>query len=420
MNIKELTKLANDAYYAAEYAKAIQLYRQILEQAPKNNNARIKLAKAERSLSLGTTIPEVPIEAIQLYKRSRSFITAGDLPQAKKLLEKAISIAKKTGAEFLTAQDLLENLSNALAAEEYKKRAFEAIDAKLWLKADAELNSATKLDPTDEIVQTLSSHLGSLLKAQRLISRLEADIETARKRSEIIKEIRQIIDITNETTTLSTLWQDVVRLFGEYNNRNIVFRNRNIVFRWVMIACLFTSAMLLITFGSLYLYPRHRSIDIVCDSIASGLHAELEYPYYIANGDVDNIEITFINDSKSVIDDRLIAVKFTGTANIKYVDTTNSNEIKLNDLNPDKDQPEKIPFFVDGSTNRISGPWYINFSVGACTPKDFHIAMTPISSLRKIVTALWGIVAATLIALLKDRIKELFDWVLLFFKGNNN
>lgn len=220
MNTKELTKLANDAYYAANYAEAIQLYRQILEQAPKNNNARKYLAKAELNLSLGATVQEVPVEAIQLYKRSRSFITAGDLQQAKKMLEKAILIAKKAGAEFSTAQDLLEHLSDALTAEGFKKRAFDAIDTKLWLRADAELNFAIKLDPTDEIVQTLSSHLGSLLRAQRLISRLEADIETTRKRSEIIKEIHRIIDLTNQTTTLSTLWQEVVRLLGEYENKN--------------------------------------------------------------------------------------------------------------------------------------------------------------------------------------------------------
>jgi len=420
MDITELIKLADDAYYATQYEKAIDFYEQALELDPKNEHAQSQLKKAESNRSLKRTPPELPVQAIQLYKRSRSFITAGDLSEAEKLLKQAVSLAEDAGVEFPQAEELLNNLSNALKAAEFKQEAYKNIDTQQWTKAIDNLYSATNLDSSDEITQTLLLHLQNLFKARNMVDQLNAGIDTAKKRSEVIQEILQIIELTNETAPLSTLWQDVVRLFGEYNKKNSVFQNKNIIFQWSMMACLLISVILLITFGALYLYPRHRGLVLVCDAIAPGLIAKLDYPYYVANRDPDEIGITFINNSDAVINDRFIEIKFTGTANLKYVDPSNSNEIKLEGLNPDKEQPETISFFIDGSTNRSQGPWYISFNVGACTPNGFYIAMTPIQGLRKYATALWGIFIGSILGLLKDQIKDFLTMATSFLKKSNN
>ena len=85
------------------------------------------------------------------------------------------------------------------------------------MKAESDLNSAILLDPTDEAAQTLLSHLRGLLKAQNLVQQLSSGVG-GDNRATTVKEIRDIINRTNETTALSVLWQDVVKHFGEYNS----------------------------------------------------------------------------------------------------------------------------------------------------------------------------------------------------------
>ncbi len=220
MNIRELTKMADNAYYAENYKEAIKLYQQILDQAPKNKNARTHLAKAELNLSLRTATPKIPIEALQLYKRSRSFITAGDLPQAKKLLQDAIAIAQKTDSKFPQAQELLDNLSNALTADEFSKKALEYLQLKLWANAVSNLETAVNLDQTNESNKFLLAHLRNLLIAQNLVSEINSGTKDSKKRSETIIKIREIIDATNELPVLSPLWQDVVRQLGDRERKN--------------------------------------------------------------------------------------------------------------------------------------------------------------------------------------------------------
>ena len=212
----EMLQNADDAYYATEYDEAIQLYYEVLVLESSNQHAREQLEKAERYKIPGKSSLNLPREAIQLYKRSRSFISAGDLEQARQFLQQAISIAKDDGIDFQEAKMLLGNLESAQKAEEFKKLAFEALDAQHWAKSLDHLNSASVFDPTDDTVQSLVSHLQSLLKAQNLVKELDAGFLGARKRSKTIKDIRKIIEATNEITALNPLWQEVVRTLGNY------------------------------------------------------------------------------------------------------------------------------------------------------------------------------------------------------------
>jgi len=404
MNTQELTKLADDAYYAADYPKAIQLYRQILEQAPKNKNARTQLEKAELNLSLQTTIPEVPVAAIKLYKRSRSFITAGDLTQAKKLLKEAISTAQKAGTIFPLAQELLDNLSNASTADSFSQRAMEQLHLKEWSNAVLNLETATNLDQTNETITILLSHLQSLIKAQNLVSQLNSGIKDYKKRMETITEIQKIIDDTNKLPVLSPLWQDVVRQFGEYDNRENQSNNiiKNLI--WSSLGAI------LLIIGSLwllYLLPHTRPI-VDCSQI-NGLKVSLNYPNYIANGDKETVALTIKNTGSDPINGQVL-LDFHGTAKVQF-ENSGANKIKIDDLDPSEQKSANVEFSLNEPFRLISDPSrYIEYNLhmdgnnSNCNSTNYHIAVSPIYGLRKVVAGLWSLVGLTLFGLFKDRI----------------
>ncbi|MEK6753051.1 MAG: TIR domain-containing protein [Chloroflexota bacterium] len=211
MDIKELIASADNAYYATEYDKAIELYKQALDLDPDNNHAQEQMPKAEFYRSFKGVKPEdLMAEALQLFKRSRSFIDIGDLEEAKSLLQKAISVAEKAGVDFTNAKAVLENLHNASKATEFKKRALDELDKQLWVRAEANLSLANDLDPTDHIVQVLLPHLRSLLKAQNLVEQLNSGFGSVRNLLKIDKEIQSILESTNETPILRNLWLQVL------------------------------------------------------------------------------------------------------------------------------------------------------------------------------------------------------------------
>lgn len=402
-----LLVVADDAYYATEYDKAIQLYLKVLENEPKNRYAQTQLAKAERNLSLKASPPQLPTEAIQLYKRSRSFIAAGDLPQAEKLLTRAVTLAKEAGVEFPQAEELLKNLLNASKAEELKKEAFKEIDTQQWANALDHLDSAIDRDPTDETTQILKTHLQSLLRAQGLITKLNAEISQDRKQDLKTKSaIQKIIDQTNEVTVLSKLWQEVVRSLGEYNNK---VKSRESFSRYIAWGVI--SAISVIAMSLWFLYSFPRSYPLLDCLNTNGIVTTLNYPNYIANGDSEKIEITIKNGSNTKIDGSVL-VDFHGTAKIQLKDTE-SNEIEFEDMNPSEQISSTIYFSLNEPLSLISDPsQYINFSIGSevtgnhCSSKDFHIAITPIYGLRTLVRFLWGSIGVVLIGLFWEKIKK--------------
>lgn len=219
-NLKELIESADSAYSATDYDKAMMLYKRTLELDPGNKHAQVQLRKAEYYLSVKTIKPEDLIaDAMQFYKRSRSFIAIGDLDGAKKLLQQAISVAEEAGVDFTNAKILLENIQNASRAEEFKKKAFDELDKQLWVRAEANLSLAIDLDPTDHIGQTLLSHLRSLLKAQNLALQLSSGFGGVRDRLKNDKEIQEILKRTNEAPVLRALWLQILETRNKKNSQ---------------------------------------------------------------------------------------------------------------------------------------------------------------------------------------------------------
>lgn len=231
IQLQELIKIADNSYYATEYDKAVELYGEALKLDPDNKHAQEQIAKAEFYRSIKTVKPEdLMAEALQLYKRSRSFIAIGDLDGAKILLQQSINVAEKAGVDFTNAKALLENIQNAARADEYKKRAYEELENDQWVRAEANLGLAMDLDPTDHNVQGLLPHLRSLLKARNLVEQLNSGLGTARNLLKMQKEIQIILESTNETPILRNLWMQVL---GARHSESIIAekvksRNRKI------------------------------------------------------------------------------------------------------------------------------------------------------------------------------------------------
>lgn len=399
-NIKKLIENADNAYYAAEYDKAIRLYKQILDLEPSNKHARQQLKKSEINRPSKDSRPQdLPKEALQNYKRSRSFITAGDLAEAKRLLKNAIQIAEDAGVDFGDAQNLLKGIQSAVKAVEYKKKALDELEAQQWGKAEADLNEACNLDPTDEVTKTLLEHLKSLIKAHKLISNLNVDDSKPVGRSSKFEDIRKIIDMTSQTTALSKLWQEVVSLLRQYTHNSFYSRV-------AMMTALATSLILIVMLWALYLVPR-KHVVVDCTSVFPGLIATATYPVYIANGDEDVVSVSFTNNNASILDGNTVFV-FDGSVKVKLVSPTKTNKIEFKGLSSKEKQAVKIHFSVDAPFRLFSNDGdYIEFNLctGLGYENKYRIAISPIYGLRTVILFLWGSVGVWFFNLFGDSIK---------------
>jgi tetratricopeptide (TPR) repeat protein len=111
---RDFLTTADDFYYSAEYAKAIQAYEKILALDPTNQRAHDQLAKAKLILLAENEQINIPSDAIKFLRAARSHINAGSPETAMEYLKKAIEVARKSGVPFPQAEELLSSLYDGL------------------------------------------------------------------------------------------------------------------------------------------------------------------------------------------------------------------------------------------------------------------------------------------------------------------
>ncbi len=219
LELAELIAAADDAYYAAEYDLAIQRYREVLRRDPGNQRAQEQLGKAELNQVGERPSAALPRAAIQLYKRARSYVAAGDVEQAADFLEEALDMVEKQRLDFPDAKILLDNLENAQVAAEIKKSAEEALEAEQWSHAVRLYERVLKLDATDDVTKGFLKVLKDLLKAEARLKILDQDSNSG-SRSKKLQEIREVLDaaaqhpLLSQTTLLEQVAADLAQVSG--------------------------------------------------------------------------------------------------------------------------------------------------------------------------------------------------------------
>jgi tetratricopeptide (TPR) repeat protein len=167
--VQDFSVDANDAYYAGEYERAIQLYRQVLKLDPDNAHAKDHIAKAEIKRRTGETASGLPRAAEQYYRRARSYIAAREVVTAMNLLSAAIEAARANKMKYPEAEEALNNMNNLLLADDFKQKARNALHNEQWTEAFEYYGKALALDPTDEVIRKESDSLQNLLEAEGLV-----------------------------------------------------------------------------------------------------------------------------------------------------------------------------------------------------------------------------------------------------------
>ncbi len=171
-SVQDLLADAEDAYYAAEYEKAIKLYRQVLRLEPDNPNAQDHLTKAidkqakAKSKQGSGNQSALPRDAVQYYRRARSFIAARDFLTAMKLLDAAIEAAQARGMSYPDAEQLIDGVQDLLLADEFKQKAYHFSEKKKWKDALDLINRALTLGLADENIKKEFQAMQAIMNAE--------------------------------------------------------------------------------------------------------------------------------------------------------------------------------------------------------------------------------------------------------------
>lgn len=191
-SVQDFLADADDAYYAAEYDRAIQLYRQVLKLDPDSSRARDHIAKAEIKRITGESATGLPRAAEQYYRRARSYLAARDVVTAMNLLKAAIETAQAKGIKYSEAEETLSNMQNLIVADEFREKAKAALKDNKAKEALELYNKALALDSTNELMKKEFESLQKLLQSETTLrkqgilkiftptSRLQNAVENAR------------------------------------------------------------------------------------------------------------------------------------------------------------------------------------------------------------------------------------------------
>ena len=200
--IDKLMLDADDAYYSGEYDKAIEMYSRTLKLDPANARAKEKIEKAKiNSYSNRPGSEKLHREAIQFYRRARSYLAAKDYQSAERMLHVALESAESSGTDFPEAETLLESLDSWKIAAEYKEAVAKAIAENDLQKALEFYDRIVNLDPTDSISSKTREDIKGLLIAQGYLELLE--LKTKEENLALRQEIYKTLDSISQNPLLS-------------------------------------------------------------------------------------------------------------------------------------------------------------------------------------------------------------------------
>lgn len=232
-SVQDFLADADDAYYAAEFDRAIQLYRQVLKLDPDNTRAKDHIAKSEIKRITGESASGLPRTAEQYYRRARSYLAARDVITAMNLLKAAIETAQAKGIKYSEAEETLGNMQNLIVADEFRQKAKAALRDNKTKEALELYNKALTLDSTNELIKKEFENLQDLLRAEATL-----------KKQGVLKVFMRTNRLQN--TVEST------RLVMDFNNPLLIYIEKQLsqIRQWRI-----TGLILLLVIAMLILYP---------------------------------------------------------------------------------------------------------------------------------------------------------------------
>lgn len=218
VSIDELLQNADDKYYAAEYDDAIKLYSAVLEKDSSNKLAHEQIKKAELLRGQERISATLPREAVQFYRRARSYVNAGDVSSAANFLQTALDIADEKGVLYPEAQQLFDSLQDALVASKYKQEADVALKDGEWAAAIEKLQFALNLDKTDKVTKNLLNQLENLLAILHQVSSFESSLYNPDEKQQKYLELRKRVERIESGIAISKLYAEVadhLKILGE-------------------------------------------------------------------------------------------------------------------------------------------------------------------------------------------------------------
>jgi hypothetical protein len=117
--------------------------------------------QTERDLITG-----LPYDAVQYFRRARSYIAAKDYVYANNWLQLAVEAARKAGVIYVDAEQLLTNVQDILAVDEVKKQVNPLLEEGQWEKALGIYAEAFAQHPANLLMKKELDGLDGLVHAE--------------------------------------------------------------------------------------------------------------------------------------------------------------------------------------------------------------------------------------------------------------
>lgn len=217
-SVDHLLADADDAFYAVEYERAIQLYRQVLKLDPENSRAKTHLAEARKESPVASEVnPELPRDAVQYYRRARSYIAAKDFSTAMKMLGAAVESAKGRGMQYLEAEKLYASIQELAIAESYIDKAATALQNRQWGSAWDLYNKALFFYPQNQVLKAELTSIDCFMRANLLLDTLSETPSDMRDQKSKLIQINSLLQQAESSRALPlNLLKEVRRRYDKY------------------------------------------------------------------------------------------------------------------------------------------------------------------------------------------------------------
>jgi serine/threonine protein kinase len=201
----------------------------------------------------------LPFDAVQSYRRARSYIAAKDYVYANYHLEVAIAIANQIGMSYPDAEILLENVQFSLIMDDNDKQELSlALEKEQWGTVWDICNKILLRHPEEnKRIKKLLNGLDSLMRANLLLDSLSRQSNGEKKQTDELEKIGDLLETVQESNILSKA-KLLKKSYRRYNQFQGERSNMNIVARLGRLAAILLIALLILGVTVLFVINSNR------------------------------------------------------------------------------------------------------------------------------------------------------------------